>query len=236
VPTDGTYCDIKDSNESAQALRDRQETHMKPRHTRVAFIGAAVAAGLVVGAVITYGAHKIFSGEAAYATPGTGFVGTVLARGILGEDVTFGAPTVLVVRRKVRIKTRSGVVTRTVKIQVPYIQKAIACNATKPCDTAFQQGTLQPGGTTGWHTHPGPTFVAFAQGEGTVYHVDGSNCHATKIGAGTGFSQMPTLVHVLRNDGSVPIVVYTLYVLPHGTPNSGIRVDQPQPTACPSIN
>jgi hypothetical protein len=57
-----------------------------------------------------------------------------------------------------------------------------------------------------------------------------------KIGAGPGFSQMPTLVHVLRNDGSVPIVVYTLYVLPRGTPNTGIRVDQPQPTGCPGID
>jgi hypothetical protein len=57
-----------------------------------------------------------------------------------------------------------------------------------------------------------------------------------KIGAGSGFSQMPTLVHVLHNDGSVPIIVYTLYVLPRGTPNTGIRIDQPQPAGCPGIN
>jgi hypothetical protein len=186
--------------------------------------------------MIAYGAPKIFSGQAAFATPGTGFVGTVLARGVLGENVTFGAPTVDVVTRKVRIKTKGGVVTRTVKIKVPSIQRAIACEATNPCDTAFQQGTLQPGGTTGWHTRPGPTFVAFAQGEGTVYHAVGSDCPAMKIGPGSGFSQMPTEVHVLRNDGAVPIMVYTLYVLPHGTPNTGIRVDQPQPAACPNIN
>jgi len=209
---------------------------MKLRRTPVAFAGAAAAAGLLVGAVIAYGAHKIFSPQAAFATPGTGFVGTILARGTLGEDVTFGVPTVVVVKRKVTIKTKSGVVSRTVKIKVPSIQKAIACDAANPCDTAFQQGTLQPGGTTGWHTHPGPTFVAFAQGEGTVYHVSGSGGTAMKIGAGSGFSQMPTLVHVLHNDGSVPIIVYTLYVLPRGTPNTGIRIDQPQPAGCPGIN
>ncbi|HEY8727287.1 MAG TPA: cupin domain-containing protein [Gaiellaceae bacterium] len=209
---------------------------MKLRRTPVAFAGAAAAAGLLVGAVIAYGAHKIFSPQAAFATPGTGFVGTILARGTLGEDVTFGVPTVVVVKRKVTIKTKSGVVSRTVKIKVPSIQKAIACDAANPCDTAFQQGTLQPGGTTGWHTHPGPTFVAFAQGDGTVYHVSGSECTAMKIGAGSGFSQMPTLVHVLHNDGSVPIIVYTLYVLPRGTPNTGIRIDQPQPAGCPGIN
>lgn len=209
---------------------------MKPRLTPVGFVGAAAAAGLLVGAVIAYGAPKIFSAQAAFATPGTGFTTTILARGTLGENLTFGVPTVVVVNRKVRIKTKSGVITRTVKIKVGSIQKAIACDATNPCETAFQEGTLQPGGTTGWHTHPGPTFVAFAQGEGTVYHVSGSGCPPMKIGAGTGFSQMPTLVHVLRNDGSVPIVVYTLYVLPRGTPNTGIRIDQPQPAACPGIN
>jgi hypothetical protein len=209
---------------------------MKPRLTPVRFVGAIGAAGLLVGAVIAYGAPKIFSGQAAFATPGLGFTSTILARGTVGEDMTFGVPTVVTVKRKVTIKTKSGVMTKTVKIKVPSIQKAIACNATTPCDTAFQQGTLQPGGTTGWHTHPGPTFVAFAQGEGTVYHVDGSACTAMKIGAGTGFSQMPTLVHVLHNDGTVPIIVYTLYFLPRGTPNTGIRVDQPQPAGCPGIN
>jgi cupin domain len=200
------------------------------------FVGVAAAAGILVGAVLAYGAHQIFSGEAAFATPGIGSASTPLARGTLGEDLTFGAPTVVTVNRKVRIKTTSGIVKRTFKIKVPSIQKAIACTATNPCDTAFQQLTLQPGGTTGWHTHPGPTFVAFAQGEGTLYHVSGSECHPLKVGAGTGFSQMPTQVHVLKNEGAVPIIVYSLYILPRGTPNTGIRIDQPQPADCPGIN
>ena len=103
-------------------------------------------------------------------------------------------------------------------------------------DTAFQQARVEPGGSSGWHTHPGATFVAVVQGEGTLYRVVGSSCTTTKITAGTGFAQMPTELHVVRNEGSVPFIVDTLYVLPHGTPNTGIRVDQPQPSACPSIN
>jgi hypothetical protein len=47
---------------------------------------------------------------------------------------------------------------------------------------------------------------------------------------------MPTERHVVRNEGTVPFIVDTLYVLPPGTPNAGIRVDQPQPTECPSTN
>ncbi len=189
-----------------------------------------------VGLVLAYGVPKIFSDETASATPNLGFATTVLARGAFGENFTFGTPVVVVVKRKVRIKTKSGVVTRTVKIKVDSIQRAITCTPTNPCDTAFQQATIQPGGSSGWHTHPGATFVAVAQGEGTLYRVIGSGCSATKIGVGTGFAQMPSELHVVRNEGSVPFVVYTLYVLPPGTPNTGIRVDQPQPTACPSIH
>jgi mannose-6-phosphate isomerase-like protein (cupin superfamily) len=189
-----------------------------------------------VGAVLAYGVPKIFSNETASATPSVGFATTILSRGTFVQNFTFGTPTVAVVKRKVRIKTKSGVVTRTVSIKVDSILKAIACSPTNPCDTAFQQATIQPGGSTGWHTHPGATFVAVAQGEGTIYRAIGSDCPATKIGVGTGFAQMPTERHVVHNEGSVPFVVYTLYVLPPGTPSTAIRVDQPQPEACPSIH
>jgi hypothetical protein len=74
------------------------------------------------------------------------------------------------------------------------------------------------------------------QWEGTIYRAIGSDCPSTKIGVGTGFAQMPTELHMVRNEGTVPFVVYTLYVLPPGTPNTGIRIDQPQPAACPSIH
>jgi hypothetical protein len=204
---------------------------------RLAPIGLGIVIGVLIAtAGLSVVASRIFSVEAASATPGTGFVGTVLARGVIGENLQFGRPTVTVVTRRVKVRVRGRVFRKTVKIRVPSIETAIRCNATNPCDTAFQQGTLQPGGTTGWHTHPGPTFVAFTQGDGTVYHVTGSTCTPMKVAAGSGFTQMPTERHVLRNDGSQPIVVYTLYLLPHGTPNTGIRVDQPQPTECPTIN
>src|SRR6266550_4022223 len=197
---------------------------------------AASSMLMVAGAVLANGLPKVFSDETASATPSLGFASTVIARGTFVQNYTFGTPTVVTVKRKVRIKTKSGFVTRTVKIKVDSVQRAITCDPTNPCDTAFQQATVPPGGSSGWHTHPGATFVAVAQGEGTIYRVVGSDCSATKIAAGTGFAQMPTERHVVRNEGSVPFIVYTLYVLPPGTANTAIRVDQPQPAACPSIN
>jgi quercetin dioxygenase-like cupin family protein len=200
---------------------------------------AAIGASLmlmVAGAVLANGVPKIFSDETASATPSVGFASTVIARGTFLQNYTFGTPTVVALKRKVRIKTKSGFVAKTIKINVNSVQRAITCTPTDPCDTAFQQATVQPGGSSGWHTHPGATFVAVAQGEGTIYRVVGSDCPATKIGVGTGFAQMPTEVHMVRNEGTVPFIVYTLYVLPRGTPNTAIRIDQPQPAACPSIN
>jgi len=209
---------------------------MTPRLRPIAFaLAVSAVAGLSAG-VAAYAVPKIFSDETASATPSTGFASTVIARGTFAQNYTFGIPTVVTVTRKVRIKTKSGFVAKTFKFKVDSVQRAITCEPTNPCDTAVQQATVQPGGSSGWHTHPGATFVAVAQGEGTIYRAIGSDCPATKIGVGTGFAQMPTELHMVRNEGAVPFVVYTLYVLPRGTPNTGIRVDQPQPAACPSVN
>jgi mannose-6-phosphate isomerase-like protein (cupin superfamily) len=213
-----------------------KERHMKPRRTSALRIAAASMAVGLSGGALVYGLLAIFADGTASATPGRGFTSTVIARGTFTQNYTFGIPALANVTRKVRIKTKRGVVTKTVKFKVDSVQRAITCQPTNPCDTAFQQATIPPGGSSGWHTHPGATFVAVGQGEGTIYRVTGSTCASEKIGVGTGFAQMPTELHVVRNEGSVPFVVYTLYVLPRGTPNTGIRIDQPQPAACPDIN
>jgi quercetin dioxygenase-like cupin family protein len=93
--------------------------------------------------------------------------------------------------------------------------------------TAVQVVKIAPGGTTGWHTHPGPTTVFVLQGTGTLYH---SNCMSTVYSAGSTFTQFPTEVHVFRNEGTIPLlVVATYFSLPPGAP---IRIDQPNP-GCP---
>jgi quercetin dioxygenase-like cupin family protein len=194
------------------------------------FVVAATCAGLVAGALIAYGAPKLLSGKPAYATPGVNFNATVLGRGTVSGFI-FGKPATATVTRKVTIKTKAGVFRRTFRFKVPSIDMAIDC--TNGCDTAFQQATVPPGGSSGWHTHPGATFVGIGQGEITYDHVVGGACHSETFSAGSGFGQMPTEVHNGRNASSGNLVIYTMYVLPTGTPNSGIRIDQPQPTGCP---
>jgi mannose-6-phosphate isomerase-like protein (cupin superfamily) len=187
-----------------------------------------VVASVTVVAVAAVGASAI---------PPAGVAGSILSRGTVTENVVLGTPVRKKVTRRVTFRVRGRTVTRRVRVRVKSVRTLIACSAAKPCDTAFQQVTIDPGGYTGWHTHPGPTFVAVAQGEGTLYHghAAGTGCTGHKYGVGSGFFQPSIDVHNLRNEGAVPLVVHAFYVLPTGTPSTSIFTDQPQPPNCPNI-
>jgi quercetin dioxygenase-like cupin family protein len=94
-------------------------------------------------------------------------------------------------------------------------------------DFVVQKITIAPGGTLGWHTHPGPTIVAVVEGTLVLSH---ANCTSETFQAGVGFFQPADEVHVARNPSAHDqTVVWATYVLPPGAP---IRVDQPNP-GCP---
>jgi len=187
----------------------------------------AVAAGLVSGAAASVVVAQ------ALATAGSGAVSSYVARGPVSQSVVIGVPETKTATKTVRVRVGRKTVTRRVSFTYDTVSSMMTCGATA-CDTAYQQLTIQPGGRTGWHSHPGPTFVAVAQGEGTLYHAM-SGCPATKYGVGAGFMQPPTEVHNMRNEGSTPLVLWAFYALPPGTSNAAIRVDQPQPAECPNI-
>ena len=194
---------------------------------RLAIVGAIV--GALVAAAVAFGVVQ------ASATPGAGIVGgPIVARGPVAQDVVIGVPQTVAVTRTVRVRVGKKVVRKRVSFQFETVRRLMSCASAAPCDIAFQQLTISPGGHTGWHTHPGPTLVAVAQGEGTLYH-DMSGCPAHKYATGGGFFQPSTEVHNFRNEGAGPLVVYAMYYLPSGTPNTGIRIDQAQPGNCPNV-
>lgn len=186
---------------------------------------------LVAGAIL---AALVLGVARAWATPGTGVVGPIVARGNVAQDIVLGNPRTVTMTRRVTVRVGGRNVARRVRVRVPTVQRLISCGGASACDIAFQQLTFQPGAHTGWHTHPGPTFVAVVQGEGTLYH-GVAGCPAHKYGAGSGFFQPSSEVHNFRNETSGTVVIHAFYVLPPGTPNSAIRTDQPQPTSCPNI-
>ena len=190
---------------------------------RIAIIGllAVATAGAVVAAQ-------------ALATTGSGAVSTYVARGPVSQSVVIGVPRTATATKSVRVRVGRKVVTRRVTFTYETVTPLMTCGGSTTCDTAIQQLTIPPGGFTGWHSHPGPTFVAVAKGQGTLYH-GMSGCPATKYDVGAGFMQPPTEVHNMRNEGSTPLVLWAFYALPPGTANTAIRIDQPQPPECPNI-
>ena len=187
---------------------------------------------LVFGALV---AALAFGAARAWATPGAGIVGgPIVARGSADQNVVIGVPRTATMTRRVTVRVNGKSFTKRVTVRVPTVQPLMRCGSGGGCDIAFQQLTIGPGGHTGWHTHPGPTFVSVAQGEGTLYHGI-AGCPAHKYATGTSFFQPTTEVHNFRNEGASPLVVYAMYALPKGTPNSGIRIDQPQPASCSNI-
>ena len=190
-------------------------------------IVAALAAAVVFGAARA-------SATPASATPAAGVEGKILARGVVAQKLIVGVPATKIVKKRVRIRVAGKIVTRRVRVRVRTVRPLIRCRAAAPCDTAFQELTIAPGGYTGWHTHPGPAFAAVVQGEGTLYHAR-AGCPAHTYGPSSGFFQPSADVHNFRNEGSAALKLYAFYVLPSGTPNAGIRVDQPQPADCPNV-
>jgi quercetin dioxygenase-like cupin family protein len=87
--------------------------------------------------------------------------------------------------------------------------------------------TFAPGGTTGWHVHPGPVLVTVISGSVTKFSAD---CTAQTYTAGQAFVENgPTDENMVRNDGSVQAETIVTFITPPGAP---IREDAPPPPGC----
>ena len=93
-------------------------------------------------------------GAFAWATPRINAVGPIQARGTAGQSFIVATTGTTTVTRSVRVKIRSRTYVRRVTVSVPSVRRLIGCGGGVSCDTAFQRATIQPGGSTGWHTHP----------------------------------------------------------------------------------
>ena len=87
--------------------------------------------------------------------------------------------------------------------------------------------TFAPGGTTGWHVHPGPVLVIVKSGTLTKYSAD---CTAHTYTAGQAFVEKgPRDENMVRNNGPVPAETIVTFITPPGAP---IREDAPAPPGC----
>ena len=96
-------------------------------------------------------------------------------------------------------------------------------------DVTVVENRVAPGGTFGWHSHPGPSFIVVKAGTITFYDGDDPSCAPEVVPAGKAVIDTGNHVHIGRNEGSVEVVVIVTRLLPAGaTP----RTDQPSPGTC----
>lgn len=91
---------------------------------------------------------------------------------------------------------------------------------------------IAPGGTTGWHSHPGPSLIFVVRGAVTDYESDDPKCAGQVYPAGTSFVDRGGRdVHMLRNNGDVVAETIAVQLIPANAPR---RIDAAAPGNCTS--
>jgi quercetin dioxygenase-like cupin family protein len=98
-------------------------------------------------------------------------------------------------------------------------------------DVYAVRNTFDPGGQTGWHTHPGPSLVIVTAGTITAYDGDDPTCTPKVYTAGQGFVDPGGgHVHILRNETNLHAETVAIQLVPKDAPR---RIDMPAPGNCP---
>jgi quercetin dioxygenase-like cupin family protein len=101
----------------------------------------------------------------------------------------------------------------------------------KATDVAVVHGSMTPGGTVGWHSHPDVVFVTVTEGEMTLYDADDPSCTPYVVHAGEAFIEPAGLVHIARNESTTDRVSW--YATHIGVPTgAATSIDQPDPGNC----
>jgi quercetin dioxygenase-like cupin family protein len=162
---------------------------------------AATAAIATVSALILVAALIVVP---ALATPQSGLTATQVAKGRFGK---INVKTHNFPPHKVRIKTKGD------------------------SDLYVIRNTFAAGGTSGWHTHSGPSLITVTTGEITAYEGDDPSCTPTIYRAGEGFVDPGDgHVHLLRNETTTAAETVAVQILPKDAMR---RIDAPDPGNCP---
>jgi quercetin dioxygenase-like cupin family protein len=102
----------------------------------------------------------------------------------------------------------------------------------RAADVAVATVTLDPGGSSGWHHHPGIVVVVVRSGTVTFYD---EHCHADVHRAGETFIESSDSPGLAKNTGTEPAVVEATFIVPASrppAPPTPLRIDDRQPTRC----
>jgi len=98
-------------------------------------------------------------------------------------------------------------------------------HSTGPIDIVVRQHDYAPGGSTGWHQHPGPIFITVTKGQLTYYEADDPTCTPHVVSAGQAFVDTGD-GHFVRNETSQPAQDISVITAPVG---GAFRTELPAP-------
>lgn len=146
--------------------------------------------------------EKFFTADTPRYTAGSGLAGPLLGRGTIPDGF--------------KLKRKNG-------------KWEIDINAKDPTDVAVQSLTFQPGGQSGWHSHPGPVVMIITSGTVTFYEADDPSCTPVVKTAGQVFVESGEHSHLGRNQtGTIATAIATVYA----PPGAALRIDEPASGNC----
>jgi uncharacterized cupin superfamily protein len=147
-------------------------------------------------------------------TPANGFVGTTLAKGRFGEIDVFNHS----------VQPNAG--------QEEKANVWLSWQKTKGLSDLYVQSNVwAPGGSTGWHSHPGHSLITVTAGTVTAYEGDDPDCKPTVYTQGMGFVDPGGRhVHIIRNEGTAEARTITVQLIPADAMR---RIDAERPGNCP---
>jgi uncharacterized cupin superfamily protein len=97
-------------------------------------------------------------------------------------------------------------------------------------DVYVQSNVWEPGGSTGWHSHPGDSLIIVTEGTVTDYDGHDPACKPHVYTKGMGFVDPGGgHIHILRNEGDVEAKTIAVQLLPV---DAARRIDVPDPGNC----
>lgn len=119
-----------------------------------------------------------------------------------------------------------GALDDPLKVNAPNVRGKI-----RPSDLAVAQVAIAPGGTSGWHIHPGPSMSIVTEGIVTWYEGEDPACTPRVYETGQAFADRgPDHVHLVRNETDQPATILVTFIIPQGEPT---LIDAPDPGNCP---
>jgi quercetin dioxygenase-like cupin family protein len=107
------------------------------------------------------------------------------------------------------------------------IGKTTSVNLLADKDIVMAVNTFAPGGSSGWHAHPGGAIVVVQSGQITLYRTTGERCTSHVYTAGDAFFERPGAIQNGVNEGDTTSVLYVAF--PSVPKGGSPRIDVPAP-------